>query len=88
MNPVAEIFVFIHRIHNIRVKITRERSIEFYPLDPGRSDRPEKPRKSRCSVNTFKAGVRLWPVAIHILADQMNFFYALATKFEHLPEFK
>jgi len=78
MDPVAEILILIDRINYVRMKISRKRSVEFYPLDPGRGNGSQESRERRRTLEQFHSRVGLRTIAVNVLADEMDFLNARA----------
>src|SRR5687767_6617389 len=68
------------------MKIARKRSRKLNPLDPGRGDGSQQTRKERRAFEVLQPRFCFRPVAVHVLADQMNLAIAVIAKLLYLGD--
>ena len=80
MNPLAEVFVFIDRGHDVRMKITWERSRKLDALNSGRRRRSQQSTERGSAFESFQPCLSPRPVTVYVLSNQMNFAIAVVTQ--------
>src|SRR5215213_2492575 len=73
MNPITEIRILFNRRDDVRMKITRERRRKLDARQARRGDSTQQTTEWRCASESLEAVFNARPVAIHVLADKMNF---------------
>ena len=84
MDPVAEIFVFLDRVDDIGVKIARKRRRKLDPLDSVAATARKSLEKGDFPAKPSSPASVVGPIAIHILADEVDLLYALALEASQL----
>src|SRR5690349_1076510 len=80
MNPLAKIFVFVDRRNDVGMKVARKRSCKFDPFHARRRDRAQQTAEKRRAFEACQPIFSFRPIAVYVLANQMNFLVAMTTQ--------
>src|SRR5258706_10054885 len=84
VDPLTKIFMLINRRHNVPVKVAWERRREFDALRSSRGHRAQQATEWRGALGSFQTAFGFRTITIHVLADKVNLFVAVPTKFVYL----
>src|SRR6185369_16018699 len=76
MNPITQVRVLFDCGNDVRMKVTRERGRKLDARQTSRSDSAQQTTERRCAREAFETVFNARPVAIHVLANEMNFLVA------------
>src|ERR1051326_3847966 len=80
VNPVTEVRILFNCGNDVRMKITWERGSELDARQTSRSHRAQETAKRSRARESLETIFNARPVAVHVLADEMNFLVTKALK--------
>src|SRR5829696_6931061 len=76
VDPITQVRILFDGCNDVRMKITRERGRKLDARQASRGNGAQQTAKRRGAGKAFKTVFDSRPVAVHILADEMNLFVA------------
>src|SRR2546426_854606 len=76
----------LNRRHDVRVEVSWKGRREFDPLHSRGSHRAQQATERRRALKSFQAAFCFRTITVHVLANQMNLFVAVAAKLAYLRD--
>ena len=87
MDPVAKVLVLVDRGHDIRMKVARKGCRKLNSLDSRCRCGSQQTAEGGGAFQAFESGFSFGPIAIDVLADQMNLAVAMIAQFPYLIDY-
>src|SRR6185436_648649 len=86
MNPLAKVFMLVNGGDDVGMEVAWERRSELNPLHARRRHCAQQTTEERRASKAFQACFCFGSIAIHVLADEMDFAIAMQAQFVNLGD--